>query len=64
MAVCQARLFFCVSDEQLARKSHFCHRSTPHPPSPLSPSAPPLCEGKPKVMLIGWDVVENATVIS
>lgn len=34
--------------------------SPTHTPPPVSP----LSEGNPKVMLIGWDSVENATVIS
>lgn len=30
----------------------------------LHPLSPKCCEGNPKVMLIGWDTVEIATVIS
>lgn len=46
-------------------KSHFTGLLlNPNPTPTPSQSVPPLCEGNPKVMLIGWDSVENATVIS
>lgn len=76
--VCQTTLlfffFFLSAFERQAALPRFQHLNLVFlffvffilPPILLSlhPLSPKCCEGNPKVMLIGWDTVEIATVIS